>query len=63
MTLVNQSTRKRKMDDDELIQKIERQVTKKSPVSKKKRTKRKESGPELYARLNQEELKRLGYIK
>lgn len=46
------------MEDDELIQKIERQVTKKSPVSKKKRTKRKESGPELYARLFRESIEK-----
>ena len=47
------------MEDDELIQKMERQVTKKSPVSKKKRTKRKESGPELYARLLKENIEKL----
>ena len=51
------------MDDDELMKKMETQVAKKSPASKKRRTKKKVSGPELYARLRDEELKRLGYIK
>lgn len=46
------------MDDDELIQKMERQVTKKSPVSKKRKYKRKESGPELYARLLKENIEK-----
>ena len=52
------------MEDDELIQKMEEQVTKKSPAPNKKRKSRtKESGPQLYARLKHEELVRLGYIK
>ena len=52
------------MEDDELIQKMERQAAKKSPVSKKKRTrKKKESWGDLYMRLRDEELKKLGYIK
>ena len=47
------------MEDDELIQKMERQVAKKSPVSKKKKYKKKESGPELYARLLKENVEKL----
>lgn len=52
------------MDDEELMKKIETQVAKKSPASvRKKRRKKKASGPELYAQLRDEELKRLGYLK
>ena len=52
------------MEDDVLMKKMEEQVNRKSPAPKKKRkARKKESGPELYARLKQEELVRLGYIK
>lgn len=51
------------MDDDELMKKIETQVTKKSPASVRKKRKKKVSGPELYTQLRDEELKRLGYLK
>lgn len=47
------------MDDDELIQKMEIQVAKKSPVKKKRKYKKKESGPELYVRLLKERIAQL----
>ena len=60
----NRRKRVGSMEDDELIQKMEEQVNKKSPAPNKKRKSRtKESGPQLYARLKHEELVRLGYIK
>ena len=58
-----------KLDDkvekamEELLE-IENDFREKSMKPKKKRKSgRKESGPELYARMRDEELKRLGYIK
>lgn len=51
------------MEDDELMKKMEKQVKKKSPASKKRKPKKKENWSQLYQRLRDEELKRLGYIK
>lgn len=47
------------MEDDELIQKMEKQLEKKTPTPKKRKYKKKESGPELYARLLKERIAEL----
>lgn len=51
------------MEDDELMKKIEKQVNKKSPASKKKRKPAKKNQYQLWAQLNEEALRKLGYIK
>lgn len=52
------------MTDEELMKKIENQVSKKTHGSHKKRKpKKKENAYKLYERLQLEELIRLGYIK
>lgn len=50
------------MEEDELMKKIEKQVNKKSPASKKKR-KPKKNQYQLWSQLNEETLRKLGYIK
>lgn len=51
------------MEEDELMQKIEKQVKKKSPASKKHRPAKKKNQYQLWAQLNDETLRKLGYIK
>ena len=52
------------MEEDELMKKIEKQVNKKSPASKKKRKpNKKENNYKLWEQLNEETLRKLGYIK
>ena len=53
------------MEDDDIMKKIEKQVNKKSPASKKKRNqeKNKVNQYQLWAQLNEETLRKLGYIK
>lgn len=47
------------MEDDVLMKKMEEQVNRKSPAPKKKRkARKKESGPELYARLLRESIEK-----
>ena len=50
------------MTDEELMKKMENQVNKKSPGSKKRKTKKKNQY-QLWSQLNEETLRKLGYIK
>lgn len=63
MSMTGEKNMDMDMTDEELMKKIETQVAKKSPASVRKKRKKKVSGPELYAKLKVEELKRLGYLK
>ena len=52
------------MEDDELMKKIEHQVNKKkSPGVPKRKKKKKENNYKLWEQLNEETLRKLGYIK
>lgn len=51
------------MTDDELMKKIENQVSKKTPGSHKKRKPAKKNQYQLWSQLNEETLRKLGYIK
>lgn len=51
------------MTDEEIMQKIEIQVAKKTSPGSKHKAKKKVRWDELYVQLRDEDLKRLGYIK
>ena len=50
------------MEDDELMKKMDRVVSKATPKSKKK-AKTKRTAYQVWAQLNEETLRKLGYIK
>ena len=51
------------MTDEELNQKMERVVNKTTPKPKRKKKKGKNNQNQLWAQLNEETLRKLGYIK
>ena len=52
------------MTDEELNQKMERVILKTTPKPKRKKSKgQKKNSYQLWAQLNEEKLKKLGYIK
>ena len=62
--MVIQNQKFRTMTDEELNQKMERVILKTTPKPKRKKSKgQKKNSYQLWAQLNEEKLKKLGYIK